>query len=218
MIIKKIFQKSESFRILNTLISKEHKKYTFMKGKKMNNGGNIYRRFFDGDRDAVIEIVSIYNDDLVLFVNGIVGDMDLAEEITEDVFLELLIKKPKYNGKSSFKTWLYAIARHKAYHNMQYMKRFVDKPFEELSDLCSNDNIEQNYTEKEQHQQLHKAMKLIKPQYAQVLYLTYFEGFSNTEAAKIMKKSNRQIENLIYRAKNALKKELEKEGFTYEEL
>lgn len=33
-----------------------------------------------------------------------------------------------------------------------------------------------------------------------------------------MKKTNRQIENLIYRAKKALKKELEKEGFVYEEL
>ena len=41
---------------------------------------------------------------------------------------------------------------------------------------------------------------------------------TNEEIAKIMKKNKRQIENLIYRAKGALKSELEKEGFEYERL
>ena len=41
---------------------------------------------------------------------------------------------------------------------------------------------------------------------------------SAEEIAKIMKKNKRQIENLIYRAKGALKSELEKEGFEYERL
>ena len=61
-------------------------------------------------------------------------------------------------------------------------------------------------------------MRELKPEYFQVLYLVYFEDFSNKEIATIMKKNKRQIENLIYRAKNALKSELEKEGFEYENL
>ena len=51
-----------------------------------------------------------------------------------------------------------------------------------------------------------------------ILYLVYFENFSNEQAAKVMKKSKRQVENLIYRAKQSLKTELDKEGFIYEEL
>ena len=43
------------------------------------------------------------------------------------------------------------------------------------------------------------------------LYLIYFEGFNNEETAHIMKKSKRQIENLLYRAKQALKNEFDKE-------
>ena len=61
-------------------------------------------------------------------------------------------------------------------------------------------------------------MKKLKSEYFLVLYLTYFEGFSGSETAAIMKKSKRQIENLIYRAKNSLKNQLQKEGFEYEEL
>ena len=63
-----------------------------------------------------------------------------------------------------------------------------------------------------------KAMKKLNPEYAQELYLIYFEDFDHDETAKIMNKNKRQIINLVCRAKNALKKELEKEGFVYEGL
>ena len=51
-----------------------------------------------------------------------------------------------------------------------------------------------------------------------MLWLTFFEGLSTSDAAAVMRKTNRQIENLLYRAKISLKSELEKEGFVYEEL
>ena len=49
-------------------------------------------------------------------------------------------------------------------------------------------------------------------------FLICVEGLSNSEAATIMKKNPRQMKNLVYRAKSALKSELDKEGFVYEEL
>ena len=91
-------------------------------------------------------------------------------------------------------------------------------PADELYSLSDEDDIEKNYIRNEQKIAVHRALKKIYPEYAQVLYLIFLEGFSNTETAQIMKKSNRQIENLLYRAKNALRNELEKEGFVYEEL
>lgn len=45
----------------------------------------------------------------------------------------------------------------------------------------------------------------------------YFENFDTAEIASIMKKSKRQVGDLLYRAKKTLKSELEKEGFVYEE-
>lgn len=51
-----------------------------------------------------------------------------------------------------------------------------------------------------------------------MLYLIYFEEMDNSEAAAVMRKSKRQVENLIYRAKSALRSELLKEGFCYEGL
>ena len=48
--------------------------------------------------------------------------------------------------------------------------------------------------------------------------MLYFDGLSISETAIVMKKNARQMKNLVYRAKNALKSELDKEGFVYEEL
>ncbi len=94
----------------------------------------------------------------------------------------------------------------------------MNSPVDELYELADKENLENSYIKNEQKIQLHRALGKINPEYSQVLYLTYFEGFSNSEAAKILDKNNRQIENLIYRAKQALKAQLEKEGFVYEKL
>ncbi|MDO4863271.1 MAG: RNA polymerase sigma factor [Ruminococcus sp.] len=184
----------------------------------MDNGASSYRRFLDGDKEAIVKIVSEYNNGLVLFLNSITGNICLAEELAEDVFCELLLEKPRYNGRSSFKTWLYAIARYKAVHMLRRYRRTADVPIDELYALSDEEDIERDYLKSVQRIAVHKALGRISRDYSQALYLTYFEGFSNTETAKIMRKSNRQIENLLYRAKIALRAELEKEGFVYEEL
>ena len=61
-------------------------------------------------------------------------------------------------------------------------------------------------------------MAQLKPEYREVLHLLFFEGMKNAEAAKIMKKNTRQIENLAYRAKRSLRSRLEKEDFDVEGL
>ena len=59
-------------------------------------------------------------------------------------------------------------------------------------------------------------MNNLKEEYREVLWLTYFEGMSNKETAEILKKKVHAVEATLSRARAALKKELEKEGFIYE--
>ena len=67
-----------------------------------------------------------------------------------------------------------------------------------------------DYIKGEQNLIIHQSLKALKTEYAQILYLIYFEELSNTDAAEIMKKSSKQISDLIYCAKKALKTELER--------
>lgn len=65
---------------------------------------------------------------------------------------------------------------------------------------------------------LHKGLSHLTADYKAVLWLVFFEGFSNREITVILGKNDRQVKNLLYRAKQSLKSVLEKEGFCYEEL
>ena len=80
----------------------------------MDNGASSYRRFLDGDDKGIAEIVGDYKDGLILYLNGYVKNIFIAEELTEETFFRLIVKKPRFLGKSSFKSWLYAIGRNVA--------------------------------------------------------------------------------------------------------
>lgn len=184
----------------------------------MDNGASSYRRFLAGDNEGLAEIVREYSDGLIFYINSYVQNISLAEEITEDVFVEIALKKPKYSEKSSFKTWLYAIARYTSIDCLKRSSRYYNTPVDEMHNISDEQDLEKSYIREERKIQLHKIIARLIPDYRQVLYLIFFEGFGNQEAAKIMRKSDKQMKNLVFRAKQALKKELEKDDFEYEEL
>ncbi len=185
----------------------------------MDIGASSYRRYLDGDDTGLTEIIRQYKDGLTLYINTYVKNIFVAEELMEETFFKLAVKKPRFSGKSSFKTWLYTIGRNVTVDYLRKCSKYSPMPIEGFgNDFSEETNVEIEYLKKEQNILLHRTMRKLKEEYFQVLYLVYFEDFSNEETAKIMKKSKRQIENLIYRAKNTLKTELEKEDFEYENL
>lgn len=184
----------------------------------MDSGETSYRRYISGDDEGLVEIIRDYKDGLILYLNGITGNISLAEEIMEDTFFRIAVKKPLFKGKSSFKTWLYSIARNSAIDEMRKNSRFSSFPIDDYKHIADEENIENEYIKEEQKIMLHKALNNLDADYRQILYLTYFEDFSVGESAVIMKKSKKQISNLLYRAKQALRNELEKGGFVYEKL
>ena len=184
----------------------------------MDNGASSYRRFLDGDDNGITEIVEIYKNGLILYLNGYVNNIFVAEELTEDTFFRLIIKKPKYSGKSTFKSWLYAIGRNVAIDYIRHNSKILNVPIDDVENyLIEEKTLEQSYIKEENMLIVNKALNELIPEYRNVLWLTYFEEFSNKETAIILKKTERQIKNLLYRARKALKSKLEKEGFEYDE-
>lgn len=184
----------------------------------MNNGADYYSRFLSGDKQAFEEIVHNYKDGLIFYLFSIVGDMHEAEELATDTFIILYTQRPKFKGEGAFKTWLYSIGRHIALNHRRRIKRIYEVPLDEASDISAEESIEQSYIADEERIRLRRTINKLKPEYSQVLYLIYFEGFDNDGTAKIMKKTKRQIVDLLYHAKAALKKQLEKEGYNYDGL
>ena len=184
----------------------------------MCDGSSSYNRFLSGDRDTIDEVIRDYKDGLIYYIYSIIGDMDISEEAATDVFIKLYVDKPKFKEGGAFKTWLYTIGRNKALDYIRKKSKIPQVPIENAYNVSAEENIEQNYIQQEEDSRLRKIVSRLKPEYSQILCLVYFENFNNSEAGKIMKKSSKQIRDLLYRAKNALKKELEKEGTDYDGL
>lgn len=185
----------------------------------MDNGSKNYIRFIDGDESGMTDIIREYKDGLILYINSFTNNLFIAEELMEDVFVKLVVKKPKFSAKYSFKTYLYTIGRNTALDYLRRRSKEYCIDIETLSKIEDDKSyLEKEYLKAEQKISVHRALEKLNGDYRQVLYLSFFEGFDNSQIAKIMKKTNRQVENLLYRSKQALKKELEKEGFVYERL
>lgn len=175
-----------------------------------------YQDFLAGNQEVLTDIIREYRDGLVLYLNGIVQNLAIAEELAEDVFVKLVMRRPHFASDSSFKTWLYAIGRNMAISYLRRQKH-IHIPLENCPELTDNEeSLEQQYIQKEQKLILHNTIKNLKSEYRQVLWLIYFEGFSHKETARIMGKSVHNAETLAYRARQALKVKLLEEGFEYE--
>lgn len=185
----------------------------------MDRGTESYRCFLAGDEDGLVEIIRDYKDGLILYLNSFVNNVHTAEDLAEDTFVRLAVKKPKDRQRAGFRTWLYTIGRNIAVDYLRKQQRSAAIPLEELPEQVSDrEALEQTYIREERRILVHQAMTKLKPDYRQVLWLIYFEQFSIKEAARVMGKSAHSVETLAWRARQALKEILEQEGYTYEEL
>ena len=179
----------------------------------MDNGASSYRRFLDGDESGLNEIVEMYGNNLMFFINSIVKNIALSEDLMEDTFMELIVHKHFFRGESSFKTYLFKIARNKALNALKRNKIYVTLDTE----IEDTKKLEDIIITNDKNRNIKAALDKINNDYKEVIHLIYFEGMSYEEAGKVMKKNNKQIKNLAHRARNSLKEVLEKEGFCYEE-
>ena len=180
-------------------------------------GADSYKRFLKGDNDAIGEIVEMYRAGLEYFLLSILNNEDLAEEITQDTFCYLFIKKPKFKEKSSFKTWLYQIGKNRAYKYLKKNRRFTSLD-ESFPEFISEERmaLEEKYFSDTEKLNIISVMSSLKKEYREILWLTYFEELSNKECAVILGRKLHDIESLLYRARKALKRILQEEGYTYE--
>lgn len=179
----------------------------------MDNGASSYHRFLEGDESAFDDILDLYQDNLIFFINRYVNNLTVAEDLAENTFLELLIHKKRYNYSTSLKTYLFAIGRNKALDYLRHSMKFQSVGLDEIENkTLSYMFVEEKLISDERKRLLHSAIDQLKHDYRAAIHLIYFEELTYEEAAKVMRKSKKQVENLVYRGKKMLRSILG-EGF-----
>ena len=179
----------------------------------MDNGASSYRRYLNGDEEAFHEIVKEYFDKLVFFIERYVGDYAAAEDIALDAFTQLVVHKHRYNFSVSLKTYLFMIGRSRA---LDYIKHRDKLPMAELSEaeqsVSGEPSPEELFLADERKRAVNRALAQLSADMQAVIHLVYFDELTPDEAAKVLKKSRKQVYNLLYRGKNALRAILGEEG------
>jgi RNA polymerase sigma-70 factor (ECF subfamily) len=86
----------------------------------------LYQNFLEGSQNAFEQIMDKYAEKLIYFIFKFVKNIEVAEDLSQDVFVYVLINKNKYNFKYSLKTYLYIIGRSKALDYLKKNKRNVE--------------------------------------------------------------------------------------------
>ena len=179
----------------------------------MDNGACSYRRFLDGDETAFDDIMNELFHSLMYFINRYVHDFHAAEDIAMDTFADLLVHKNRYNFKVTLKTYLFMMGRSRA---LDYLKRKRTIPFVELNEEIAVESDEKTLEEivitDERKRIVNGAIAKLNEEMQIAIHLFYFENMTYAEIARVMKKNEKQVDNLLYRAKKELRAILDKDG------
>ncbi len=162
---------------------------------------------------------NIYNQYHVLVYNvalHYVQNIEDAEEITQDVFVQVHGSIEKFNEKSTLKTWLYRITINKSLDFIKHKnskKRFFifGNKSQNESEYLNSSNFEHPgilLENKEKASQLYAVINELPENQKTAFILSKIDGLSNPEIAAIMQLSVSSVESLIFRAKATLKEKL----------
>ena len=177
----------------------------------------LYNIFINkNSEEALIILMKRHKEGLVLFINGYVHNINNAEELMLDTFAEIVAGPTLFSHRSSFKTWLFSVAKNITLMHLRKENKYISLSDDNKMDCYESSSAtpELDILKNERNRQLYLALDKINPDYRQILILLYFEDMSHDEAAIIMKKSKKQIYHLAERGRKSLKLQLDKMGFT----
>ncbi|MBU3675828.1 MAG: RNA polymerase sigma factor [Chitinophagaceae bacterium] len=139
--------------------------------------------------------------------------MEDAQEITQDVFLNVHAHIEKFRGESEIKTWIYRITINRALDVLKSKKSKKQSPWrfrlntEQLPPelFKTNEGPLELLENKEALDQLMACIHQLPPDQRDVIMLLKIEACSMQETAEILNRSPKAVESLLHRAKLALK-------------
>ncbi|MBY0433604.1 MAG: RNA polymerase sigma factor [Cyclobacteriaceae bacterium] len=172
-----------------------------------------------GNRSAFRELYDKYKSRVYNTAISYLQSVADAEEVTQDVFVEIFHSAAKFKGQSSVGTWVYRITVNKCLDYLRYRNRkkrmgFLASLFGESNEL----KVDAPHFEhpgvllenKEKSTYLFQAIDKLPEQQKSAFILSQIEELPQKEVAEVMQLSQKAVESLIQRAKGNLRKELEK--------
>ena len=173
----------------------------------------LYNDYLNGEKEAFEILYNKYKKKIEYFIYNIVKDYQKAEDIVQETFIYVIQHQMREN--SSFKYYIYLVARSKALNYINVEKRRNEITEKYLTN--NNEQIEKDVldiiTTEENKKELLESIEQLDERYKNAIYLVNIEGLSYEETSKILGETLQNTKNLIHRGKKQLRKILLKKGF-----
>lgn len=167
----------------------------------------LLRQWREGDRRAGSELFSRHFDELYGFFRNKVANSDEAEELVQQTLLSCVRNRDGFRGDSSFRTYLFTIARSRLVD--MYRRRSRKDPPGPVSSLIDPGKSPSTmFRDDERKRILLEALTRLSFEHQLVLELHYVRGFKGPELAEILELPEGTIRSRLRRARAALVKHM----------
>ncbi len=176
----------------------------------------------DGDAMAFESLVVRYQNRVINLMRHLTGRSDLAEDLSQEVFLRVYRARENYKPGAKFTTWLFTIAGNVASNARRSMARRREvnlegresgplggSPLEQLVLAASGQMPARQLDKSEMRQIVQLAIEALNERQRMAVMLSKFEGMCYEDIAEVMETSPQAIKSLLSRARAALREVLQ---------
>ena len=170
----------------------------------------------DGDEAAFGVLVRRYQRRLTAFLSQLVGDMELARELSQEAFVRAWGALARFNPKYRFSTWLFRIAHNLGIDQLRRRRLQTVSLYRKDSDgdeveLVLQDAAKDPLGHLENTTlatELREVIDNLRPEYRELVLLRHFAGLSYQEIAEFKSMPLGTVKNKLFRAHSVLRKAL----------
>jgi RNA polymerase sigma-70 factor (ECF subfamily) len=170
----------------------------------------------DGDEEAYGIIVRRYQRRLAAFLSQLVGDMELARELSQEAFVRAWSALERFDPRYRFSTWLFRIAHnlgidHLRRRRLRTMPLYRTDPDGDEVEVVVADVSKDPLGHLENRalaSELREVIDGLRPEYRELVLLRHFAGLSYQEIADFMEMPLGTVKNKLFRAHSVLRSAL----------
>jgi RNA polymerase sigma-70 factor, ECF subfamily len=132
------------------------------------------------------------------------GDADLAEELTQQTFVEGVRRRASFDGRSDAVTWLCGIGRHKLVDHFRTSRRDTERQLRIVSEWSAGQS--QAWSQHELRSGVETALAKLPGEQRIVMVLRYLDQMPVREIASTIGRSEKATESLLSRARDAFRR------------
>jgi len=174
-----------------------------------DDDGALLERASQCDSQALGELYDRYSGRIYTYILCHVGNQELAEDLTANVFVKMLDAVRTSNAwQTSFSGWLYRIAHNAMIDHFRKRDHAPTLPLDEQL-VSAEDNPVAAVDQLLRSELIGEALLQLTEEQQLVIACKFFQGLTNVQIAEIMGKTEGAIKSLQYRALGALRRVLE---------